>query len=1292
MYYTLHNHTYASNIRFLDSINRPEEMINKAISLGFSGIAFTDHESLSAAISIIKIRDKIKEKNPDFKIIFGNEIYLIDESEVKNTKKYYHFILLAKDLVGWQQLKELSSFAWENSYVERGQVRVPTTYQIVERVIKKNPGHIYASTACIGGFLPTCILEHNVPKANEFIRWCINVFGKDNFSLELQPSDNEEQVKVNKALIKLAKAYQIPFIVTTDSHYLEKEDFKIHSAFLNSKQTSDRETDKFYRFTYMMTEEEMIKYLTLDGAGISEEDAKQAILNTQQVGDPIEEFDFRHGTIVPRVKVPEFTLNKCLYHKGYPITDKFYDSTDEQDLYLMYQIEQGLINKHIELDKVKQDRIEYELDILDYISTKLNQPLSAYLNLTVNIVDLAWQVSLVGVGRGSACGFFVNYLIGITQANPLEYDLPAWRFLNKERAELPDVDEDFQPEKNDDIVQILRDNYGEDNVLNCATFKTESLKSAILTCARGLGYNNDDAQALAALVPAHRGKTYSLKDCLEGNEDEGLPPVENFKEKLDVYPGLFEAVKKVEGLPTNASIHASALYVFNSGYLAQNSLMRAPNKTKITAFNMHDSDDQGALKMDVLKTDAQSKMAKCMELMLKDGQIEWQGSLRKTYDKYLHPDVLVYDNPDMWEKMSNGSIQNLFQMDSPVGSIAMKKAKPVNVRQLAEVNSIMRLQSDSGEQPIDRYVRFRNDINQWYLEMADEGLNQEEVKILEPYLLESNGVSGSQEILMRLLMEPKISGFTLGEANAARKAISKKIAAKIVQLKIDYFEKSKKLGTREEFSNYVWKYCIEPQLGYAFSLNHTLPYSIIAVQEANLATRWDPLYWQCACLCVNAGNYVGDIGDDDEDIEEDYIEEEPIVEDEKKSKRAAPNYGKISKAICASQFAGVNIDLPDINESQVDFIPDIKRQAIIYSLQAINVVGDELLDKILENRPYKDMTDFYERVEPTKAQMIGLIKAGCFDNLYDCPRTTLMERFLNYLANIEIECKTKLTTVQLKKAITLNMPELKDYLDSIRAYKYKAYLDAKCLDSTTKRYVISDDSCVKFFNMYVRDLLNPVKDEYSYLPDNGIAIKSTALKRAVEELMKPVMSWLNSSEGLDAFNNLIKEEFKNELRTKYCQGSPSKWEMDTMGFYKSGHELAAMNDNMYGVRDFRTIKDGEKGCAIAGTVIEVINAKHTISLLTKYGVVDVKFYGNNYIKYNQKISEIDEATKKKKVIDDSWFKRGNKLLVYGGRREDTFVAKSIKTENSYSRLVGIIEQINVDGSAYIRYTRNKKGK
>ncbi len=437
-YYSLHSHTYASNIRFLDSINRPGEMIKKAINLGFGGIAFTDHESLSAAVEIIKERDKIKKDHPDFKIIFGNEIYLIDESEVRNTNKYYHFILLAKDKTGWDQLRELSSFAWENSYVERGQVRVPTTYQKLEEVVGKNPGHIFASSACIGGYLPHAILEHNVPEANNFIKWCIKVFGIGNFALELQPSDNEEQIIVNKTLIKLARHYNLPFIVTTDSHYLDKEDFKIHSAFLNSKQTSDRETEKFYKYTYIMTEQEMVDILTLNGQGISESDAREAIDNTSIIGEQIQEYDFRHGTIVPKIHIPEFTLTKELYGDSkYPITNKFYDSVDEQDRYLMYQIEQGIHEKKVVMDDIKRERIEKELDILDYISDRLNQKLSAYLNLTVNIINLAWQASLVAPGRGSSTGFYINYLIGITQIDPFVYGLKEWRFLNKERVELP---------------------------------------------------------------------------------------------------------------------------------------------------------------------------------------------------------------------------------------------------------------------------------------------------------------------------------------------------------------------------------------------------------------------------------------------------------------------------------------------------------------------------------------------------------------------------------------------------------------------------------------------------------------------------------------------------------------------------------------------------------------------------------------------------------------------------------------------------------------------------------------
>lgn len=789
-YVSLHNHTFASNIRFLDSINKPNEMVAKAISLGFSGMAFTDHESLSAAVTILKIRDKIKKDHPDFKIIFGNEIYLIDETEVGGAEKYFHFILLAKDLTGWDQLRALSSRAWERGYTEKGIMRVPTTYQDIEEVVGNNPGHLIASTACLGGQLPTSILKHDVSGANTFVKWCIDVFGRDNLCLELQPSDNEEQITVNRTLLKFAKHYDLPYIITTDSHYLDKDDFNIHSAFLNSKQSNDRETDKFYRFTYVMSQDEM-KDILMAG-GLSAEEVEEGFHNTEVVSDKMEEFDFRHSTIVPAIKIPEFTLAHSIYPtdgQNYPYIKMYYDSDDQQDTYLMYQIEEGIKRKGVVMDDERMQRINTELDVLHYISESIHQNLSAYLNLTVNIVDIAWQVSLCGVGRGSACGFYINYLIGITQADPLKYDLPHWRFLNKERAELPDVDEDFQPEKTNEIIRLLREAYGEDNVLNCATFKTESLKSSILTCGRGLGFNNDDMQALAALVPSHRGQTYTLSECLRGDEEKGYEPVPGFEDKMNLYPGLLDAVRKVEGLPTNASIHASALYVFNNGYLAQNSLMRAPNKTKITAFNMHDSDDLGALKMDVLRTDAQSKMAKCMELLLSQGQIEWKGSLRATYDYYLHPDVLDYDDYEMWERACNGEIPNLFQMDSIVGAVTMKKGRPHSVRELAELNSIMRLQSDGSEQPIDRYVRFRDHMELWDLEMIEEGLTPEEMSILHKYLDKSHGVSSSQEVLMQILMDPDVSCFTLGEANMARKIIAKKQTAKIAQLKQDFYAK-----------------------------------------------------------------------------------------------------------------------------------------------------------------------------------------------------------------------------------------------------------------------------------------------------------------------------------------------------------------------------------------------------------------------------------------------------------------------------------------------------------------------
>lgn len=1312
---SLHNHTaQGSNIRFLDSINRPEEMVDRAIALGYKGMAFTDHECLSAAINIIKKRDALQKNHLDFKIIFGNEIYLINETEIKNTKNYFHFILLAKDIEGWQQLKELSSRAWSRAYMERGVERVPTTYKDIEEVIKPNQGHIIASSACIGGEVGQMILAKDNTRLNHFINWCLDVFGHNNFYLEMQPADYENQIIVNKVIKKMSQFFKIPYIVTTDSHYLDKQDFALHSAFLNSRQTNDRETDKFYRFTYVMPQDEIRELLKK--SDMTDEEIDIAFQNTCDIGNRIEDYDFRHTTIIPAPEPQPFVIQHLFkdWYEKYPFLKQFAYSQSIQDRYLLAQIETGIVKKDMPLTDEKVNRLNTELDIISFISDKLQQSLSGYLNLTVDMVNTAWAVSLVCCGRGSACGEYINYLIGATQVNPLIYGLPYWRFANKERIDLFDIDEDYQPEKTEEIIALLRQKYGEDNVLNCATFKTESLKSAVLTSCRGLQINNDEAQAIAAMVPQHRGKVYTLKQCEEGDEEQGFKPVPAFIERLHAYNGLYDMVKKIEGLFTGVSIHASALYVFNNGYLAQNSLMRAPNGTKITAFNMHDSDDMGALKMDVLRTDAQSKMAKCLNLLLADNQIQWQGSLRATYDKYLHPDVLVYDDPKMWEKAWNGQIEQLFQFETQVGGVCIKKARPTNVLELAEINSIMRLQSDEGEQPIDRYVRFRNNIQEWYQEMQDAGLNIEEVRVLEKYLKKTHGVSGSQETLMLLIMDPQISNYTLGEANAFRKAIAKKITAQIIANKKKFFDKCEKQSTSDNMAQYVWDKCIQPQTGYSFCLSHTLPYSIIGVQEMNLATRWNPLYWSCACLCINTGsiNIDFDNYDDDNDLNDVNTQNdiaESTTEDPsevKTNKSITPNYVKISKAITDAQLRGVHIELPDINKAEADFIPDIENNAILYSLRTVAVVSDTLFQSIIEKRPFTSFQDFLNRVSPTVTEVVGLIKAGCFDRLTGISRRVLLLQYLTTTAEELHPAREKLTVTQIKKIITDHncRSKIERFQKEIRLFNFTQYIKTyqNSPDDKTK-FLLNDIDTLRFFKEF--NLESQLKiGSITHLRE-GILMNKTAFKKWCDNELQPLTTFLNGPEGLKFYHDWEVEQELTKLKEKYNYQDPiTAWEMEQVSFYHAGHELQNIDNNFYKIRDFNSLpeepiyeefeKNGQKiksiknVCGIAGTVVGSNNTKNIVSLLTPYGVVDIKLYRELYNRFKAKISVLDVTGKKKTTIDDSWFKRGTKLLVYGYRRENMFVGKQVKI-NGQTSCILLIEDVYSNKRLQLRSYRKK---
>ena len=797
-YFSLHTHDdRGSNVLFLDSTARPADNVKYAREIGLRGLCCTNHASISSWIDYLQERDKIEAEGDDFKIMLGVEAYLIDESEYKNTRNYYHFILIAKDQVGQRQLFELTSKSWDRSYVDRGVRRVPMFYQDIEALEDK--GHLVALSACLGGRIPKLILEHDTKGVGRFIRWCVDNFGEGNFFLEIQPNDHSEEQKiVNRAIIRISQQVNIPYVITTDSHYVRREHKAIHAAFLNSREARGaREMAPFYDYTYIMTPQEI--YEVMGNMGLSEEETRLGLENTELVANLVTDFDIRGDTIVPQRKLPEFELEHILkkWYNTHPTIKYFSESPYAQDRFLLYLVERGIKEKGIEIGQVEADRIETEFDVLKCLSESMNQRMSAYLNLVQEIVNVGWEVSFCGASRGSAMSFYVNYIIGIVQINPIPYNVPYWRFLNKASAQpgataastLGDVDTDWSPAKAKELMDAFRRHYGVDCVLNTATFKTESLKSAVKTACRGLGILPEEAQTLSSMVPMSRGHVYSLRECEFGDEEHGFEAQPAFIQQLKSHAGLYETVKQIEGLISGLSQHASAVYWCEGSFLNYCGAMCTPSGTRVSCFDYRGMDACKGLKVDILFVDVQTKLMKCMELMLKAGVIEWQGSLRATYNKYLHPDVLEYDNPKIWDVMVQGKIPNLFQFETPVGSVCIRRSRPRNVMQLAAANSVMRLMGHEGqESPLDRFVRFRNDITEWYKEMDEYGLTKEEQEVLKEELSDSFGVGPSQEEMMRLAQRPEIANFTLAEAGKLRKGVSKKRQKVIDEMKKRFFE------------------------------------------------------------------------------------------------------------------------------------------------------------------------------------------------------------------------------------------------------------------------------------------------------------------------------------------------------------------------------------------------------------------------------------------------------------------------------------------------------------------------
>ena len=1302
-----HIHTIQIFVYF-DCINRPKDLINRAIELGLAGIAITDHEALCGHIEINMYQQELLKEHPDFKVALGNEIYLTDTRDMG--QRYYHFILIAKNKEGHRALRELSSRAWMNSYWDRGMERVPTLKSDMEEIMKKYPGSLIATTACLGGELSVNTLNLINAEATgdkngaeiahnnivNFMLWCKEIF-KDDFYVECAPGASRDQILVNKRLVSIAQAFGLKMVIGSDAHYLKKEDRYVHKAYLNSK-GGEREVDEFYEFAYLQTNEEIIE--NLKKSDFSEDYIMQMFDNSYGIFEKIENYSLAHKQTIPKVSVPDYP-KKSFDKEHYPILASMFESDDKVNRYWVNKC----VDKLEKLDLYNDtylSRLEEEADIKQTISEKLETNMFSYPVTLEHYVNLFWECgSMVGAGRGSSCSGLNHYLLGITQLDPIKWNLPFWRYLNKERVELGDIDLDLCPSKRPRILNEIKKERGQffrpdiDGLsrenLGCtliATFGTEGTRSTILTACRGYraegfpdGIDVDTAQYLSSLIPSERGFLWSLSDVINGNPEKDRKPITLFINEVNQYPGLLDIMIGIEGLVNKRSSHASGVILFDEDPYEFGSFMRTPKGEVITAYDLHMCEAAGMTKYDFLVTEVQDKLTEAIRLLQDYGEVESDLTLREIYDKYFHPNVLPIEDQNIWKALQENSVLNIFQFDSEVGSQAAKKIKPKSMLEMADANGLMRLMtSEKGqESPMDKYIRYKNNINLWYQEMDNYGLTKQEQEYLKPYFESSYGVPPSQEQLMRMLMDEHLCHFSLKDANAARKVVGKKQMNKIPALRQQVLDQA----ASPCLGNYIWTCGVGPQMGYSFSIIHALAYSFIGFQTMYIATRWNPIYWNTACLIVNSGSL---------EEESDFEEDEDTGEVAKKKEKTT-DYGKIAKALGDIIGKGIKVSLVDINKSSYSFEPDADNNVILFGMKALSNVGGPIIDQIIANRPYIGIADFMARCPLNKSAMFSLIKAGAFDKIEEKwakelgvePRQLVMTYYISKVC----EAKKRITLQNFNGLIQHDLiPEELDLQK--RVFNFTKYLKA---NKKVGKYFVFDNICEEFYSKYFdMDLLEVI---------NGLTcIEQTKWEKIYKSTMDKARDWIkeNQNEILEKFNTIL---FK-EMWDKYAGKSISAYEMESLCFYYHEHELKDVKMNKYGIVDFNDLssepaidyffkRNGRdlpiyKISKIIGTVIGKNDTRSSITLLTTTGVVNVKFTKEYFAMYNRQLSE-KQPDGTKKVVEKGWFTRGVKLLVAGYRRDDTFVAKTYKN-NGFHQIYKIV---NVTDNGELELVHDRQG-
>lgn len=874
-----------SQYSLLDGAIKFEELFDMMRNFGMDSCALTDHGCMFGVAEFY-----FMARDLGFKPIVGCEVYLAPKSRFeqkreKGEENAYHLILLAMDEIGYRNLIQLVTLAqFEGFYY------VP---RIDKELLSKYNDGLICLSACLKGEIPCLILREREKDLKRALEEYIEMFPQ-RFFLELQDNGLEEQKRVNEELIRISKSYGIPLVATNDCHYLRKDQFRSHEILLciqtGKKITDpDRLTFKKPEF-YFKSQDEMEKAFS---------NYPEAIKNTRLITEMCN-LHIESG----KYHFPEFKLTGGISLEEYfeDLCKKRFEERIEEIRKNYKEFDESLLERYWE-------RLNYEIKVIKETG------FVGYFLIVSDFIDFAKRERIpVGPGRGSAAGSLVAYALRITDIDPIRYDLIFERFLNPERISPPDIDVDFCMEGRERVIQYVMDKYGRENVAQIITFGTMQSRAAIRDVGRAMGLSYGEVDRIAKLVPQF---SKSIEAALNSE-----PSLRDLYERDEKVRDLIDTAISLEGLARHASTHAAGIVISNRPLTEYLPLYKGTNGETVTQYPMKMIERIGLVKFDFLGLKTLTIIDSVVR-MLKDEGI------------YLDISKIPLDDPKTYELLSSGNTSGVFQLESRGMRDLLVKLKPSKFEDVIALIALYR-PGPLTSGMIDEFIRRKE----------NPSLVTYEVEGLKDILKETYGVIVYQEQIMQIASE--LAGFSMKDADALRKAISKKIPEELVKYRESFINGCVSRGVPKEKALKIYDVIL--RFGeYGFNKSHSTAYALVAYQTAYLKAHY-PVYFMAALLTSEVNNT-----------------------------------DNILRYVTECREQGIKILPPDINESNREFT--VKDGMIRYGLSGIKNVGEAAIENILDVRAkigrFTSFTQFLSLVDPKKINkkvLESLAKSGCFDS------------------------------------------------------------------------------------------------------------------------------------------------------------------------------------------------------------------------------------------------------------------------------------------------------------------------